>query len=86
MNSIFIEIIGSVGAFCTTIAYLPQLIKIIKTRSVKDVSLNMYLVMLTGVTLWLIYGAFIKSWPLIAANAVTFIFVFAILILKRKWK
>lgn len=80
------ELIGFLAAMLTTIAYLPQMIRIIKTRSTKDVSLYMYLVMLTGVVLWLCYGIQINSMPVIMANTVTSIFVTTIVIFKIRYK
>lgn len=80
------DVIGFFAAICTTIAYLPQMIKIIKSKSAKDVSMAMYLVMLTGVILWLLYGINIGSAPVIVANAITAIFVLTIIINKLKYK
>lgn len=81
-----IEIVGFAAATLTTIAFLPQLLRILKTRSAKDVSAVMYLVMFAGIILWLIYGFHIHSLPVLAANIVSFIFVVAILLLKLKHK
>ena len=79
-----IEIIGLIAAFCTTISFLPQVIHAFKTKSTKDISLPMYLTLTFGVLMWLIYGLFLHSLPIILANAVTFIFASAILVLKVK--
>ena len=51
-----------------------------------DISFLMYLVMLVGIGLWIIYGFYIQSYPLTIANGVTFLFVLLILVLKLKWK
>jgi len=79
-----IEVIGLIAAFCTTISFLPQVIHAFKTKSTKDISLPMYLTLTFGVLMWLIYGLFLQSLPIILANAVTFIFASAILVLKIK--
>jgi len=79
-----IEVIGLVAAFCTTVSFLPQAIQTFKTKKTKDISLPMYSILTLGVFLWLVYGLFISSTPIIAANAVTFIFASSILILKIK--
>lgn len=55
----------------TTIAFLPQVIKTIKSKSAKDLSLTMFLVFCAGVMLWLIYGLLIWDLPIILANMVT---------------
>jgi MtN3 and saliva related transmembrane protein len=66
-----IEIIGFIAAILTTSAFIPQVYKTRKTKSVENLSLSMYLVMLTGVVLWLIYGFYINSSAIIVANAFT---------------
>ena len=82
----WVDTIGYIAAAFTTFAFLPQLIKIIKNKKANDVSLLMYLVMLTGIGLWLAYGIMIHSLPVIAANSLTFLFVLAILFLKVRFK
>jgi MtN3 and saliva related transmembrane protein len=68
-----ITLIGLAAAFCTTIAFLPQVIKTWRTRSTKDISLSMFLVFTTGIFLWLVYGIIIGDAPLITANGITFV-------------
>jgi len=79
-----ITIIGLIAAACTTISFLPQALKSIKTRQTKDISLTMYSLFTTGIVLWLVYGIFIRDFPLIAANIVTLIFTLIILVMKIK--
>ena len=86
MNFSWISIIGLLAAFCTTWAFLPQVIKIIRSRDTKAISLSMYSIFFTGILLWLIYGLIIKDIPLIAANGITFILSGIVLILKIKYK
>ncbi|OIO20143.1 MAG: hypothetical protein CO029_03930 [Candidatus Magasanikbacteria bacterium CG_4_9_14_0_2_um_filter_41_10] len=81
-----VTIIGLLAATGTTISFLPQAIKTIKTKETKDLSVGMYVVLTTGVFLWLVYGIILNDIPLIAANAVTFIFTSTILILIIKYK
>lgn len=83
--TIFYDTVGYIAATFTTISFLPQLVKIVKTKSTKDVSLVMYLIMLTGVALWLFYGISINSWPMIVANSTTIILVGSILFIKWKY-
>ncbi len=78
--------IGFFAAFCTTIAFLPQAIKVYKTKSTKDISLLMFLIFTIGVLSWLIYGLIINDWPVILANSVTLILSFFILIYKLRYK
>ena len=81
----FTESIGSVAAICTTIAFLPQLIRVWRRKSADDISLSMFLLFSTGVALWLIYGVRIGSFPVAAANAVTLALSLAILVLKLRY-
>lgn len=77
--------IGSLAAILTTSAFVPQAIKIIRTRKTKDISLLMYIVLTTGILCWLIYGVLIKQAPIIFANSIGFTLTFTILILKIKY-
>ena len=85
MNFI-IKYIGFFAAFCTTIAFLPQAIKVYKSRSTKDISLYMFLIFTLGVLSWLIYGIIINDIPIILANAVTLVLSFFILLYKLRFK
>jgi MtN3 and saliva related transmembrane protein len=78
MNS---EVIGIIaGAFsCTT--FLPQVVKTWKSKSTKDVSLNMFLIATLGTTLWLIYGIMINSISIIGTNIVVLFFSVTMLFL-----
>jgi len=79
-------LLGLIAGTCTTAAFLPQLLKIWKTKSTRDISLLMYVVICTGILLWLIYGIIIGSLPVILANAVTLVIAAMILILKIKYR
>lgn len=81
-----IEILGFVAAILTTAAYVPQVYKTWKLKSTKDISFSMYAVMLTGVVLWLIYGIFLNSLPIILANIITIILLSFVIVLKIKYK
>jgi MtN3 and saliva related transmembrane protein len=73
---------GYLSAFCTTAAFVPQAIKVYKTRKTDDISFGMILLMTFGVSFWVIYGCLIKALPIIAANVITFILALYILIMK----
>lgn len=81
-----IEILGFVAAILTTGAYVPQVYKTWKLKSTKDISFSMYAVMLTGVILWLIYGVYLNSLPIILANIITMILLSFVIVLKIKYK
>ena len=76
------ELLGFVAAGLSAISFLPQLIKIWRFRSVKDISTGMYVIYAISVILWLIYGIIIKSEPLILAEILTLILFSAILTMK----
>ncbi len=80
------SIIGFIAAIFTTSGFLPQAYKIIRTRSTKDISLTMYMVLEIGTLLWLIYGILIMQWPIIIANAISLSLISAILMLKIRFK
>ena len=82
----YIEILGLVAATLTTIAFVPQVYKTWKEKTTKDISLSMYAVLFTGVLLWLVYGFFIKSLPIILANTITAILLVFMLLMKIKYK
>ena len=74
------ELIGFIAAACTTFAFLPQVIKVWKTKQTKDLSLRMYTIMFIGICLWFVYGLRINSLSIILANIVTGVLVFTILV------
>lgn len=82
--SLAIETVGSAAALLTTLAYLPQSVRTIRTRSTGDFSLKMLVFLAAGLALWILYGIAIGSVPLIAANIVTLAFVAPILVFKLK--
>ena len=76
--------LGLLAGFCTTVAFLPQVIKTWRTRSTGDLSLGMFALFLTGVALWLAYGMFLGDVAIIAANAITFCLAAVILWFKLR--
>jgi MtN3 and saliva related transmembrane protein len=73
---------GYAAALCTTSAYVPQVLRVWRTRSTKDISLKMFLVLVTGLSLWLIYGFWRGEVPLIIANGITLVLASTILYFK----
>ena len=76
------DILGYGAAFCTTAAYVPQAIKVYRTRHTKDISLGMFLILICGLLFWLIYGFLLNSTPIILANIVTVFLAAYILVMK----
>lgn len=79
-----VDIVGSVAAILTTLCWLPQVLKTIRTRDTRSISLHMQLAFLSGTALWLVYGAMIGSFPVVAANSITFILVSVITAMKLR--
>lgn len=77
-----IDILGFVAGFLTTLAFLPQVIKVIKTKKTEDISLGMYIIFSLGVALWLVYGIMLLSLPIIIANTLTLALASIILVMK----
>ncbi|MGB2170920.1 MAG: SemiSWEET family sugar transporter [Flavobacteriaceae bacterium] len=82
----YVEFIGLIAAALTTSSFVPQLYKLWKYKTADGVSLTMYLVMLTGVILWEIYGILIESIAVIVSNIVTASLLLIILYYKVKYK
>ena len=80
-----VTLIGTVAGFCTTVSFLPQMIKIHRTKSAHDLSLLMFIMFAFGVSRWLAYGILTNSAPIIAANCITLIFCVYILFMKIKY-
>ena len=80
-----VDWLGTAAGILTTIAYLPQVIKVWRSRSTRDVSMGMYAVLSAGITCWLAYGWILSIWPVIIANAVTLVLVAAVIVMKLRW-
>lgn len=79
-----LEWMGYVGATLTTLSFLPQAVKTIRSRDTRGISLGMYVVFTVGVGFWFGYGLALHSWPMIVSNAITFVLAATILGLKLK--
>jgi MtN3 and saliva related transmembrane protein len=79
-----LTLLGLAAACCTTLAFVPQVMKAWKSRSTADISLGMFLIMCVGIVLWLVYGAIRGDIPLVVANTVTLVLAGLILLLKLR--
>lgn len=79
-----IEYIGGVASFLTTVAFLPQVWRVLRTRDTRAISLGMYAIFTVGVILWWIYGLLTWNMPILLGNSVTV--VSAVIILCMKWR
>ena len=80
-----IESIGSAAGFCTTISLVPQLYRIRRNKSARDLSPAMFVVFGLGILFWLLYGVLARSPSVIVANGATLMLVIAILTLARRY-
>lgn len=80
-----VDFFGLTAALLTTSAFLPQVIKTLREKDTKSLSLPMYLILTSGLLLWLTYGILIKDWALIIANSITGILALIILVAKIKY-
>jgi len=81
-----VTIIGLAAAAITVVSLFPQVLKVWKTKSTKDISLGMFSLFSSGIFLWFIYGILMKDLPIIIANFFGFIQALIILIFKVKYK
>lgn len=77
-----VAVLGYVAASLTTVSFIPQAIKTLRSGDTTAISLRMYLLFTSGIALWGIYGLLTGDGPLIVANAITLLT--AGLILERK--
>ena len=78
------EWMGYAAAALTTVSFLPQAVKTIRSRDTTGISLLMYVVFTIGIGFWFCYGLVLHSWPMIVANAITFVLAATILALKLR--
>ena len=77
--------LGFISGILTTIAFIPQVLKVWVTRKTEDISLLMFIIFITGIIGWLIYGILIVNYPLILANSVTLVLAVLIIIGKIRF-
>ncbi len=80
-----IQRIGFVAATCTTTAFVPQLVRVVRLKTARDVSLGTFLLFSVGVLLWTTYGFFANDLPVLISNSLTLLLSISILFLKIKY-
>jgi MtN3 and saliva related transmembrane protein len=78
-------LVSGVAAILTTAAFVPQALHIIRHKETRAISLFMYVSFASGVTLWLLFGALIGNWPIIASNAITLALALGIIAMKLRY-
>ncbi len=82
----FVTLIGFAAGTLTTLSFVPQVLKTYRTKRCDDLSAGMLLAFTSGVVLWLVYGLFLRSAPIISANAVTLALLVAIGAMKIRYR
>ena len=80
-----IDWLGTVAGIFTTVAFLPQVLKVWQSRSARDISLGMYAILAFGIVCWVAYGWILSIWPVIIANVVTLVLVAMLIAMKLRW-
>ncbi|MBA2238411.1 MAG: SemiSWEET transporter [Lysobacter sp.] len=80
------EWLGYMAAVLTTLSFVPQAIKTIRSRDTSGISISMYVLFTVGVGFWLAYGIALGSWPMIGCNLVTLLLAGTILCLKIRYR
>ena len=81
-----ITLVGYLAAFCTTAAFIPQVVLVWRTRSARGISMGMYSAFCFGVFLWLCYGVAIEAWPIAINNAITLVLASSVLVMKWRFE
>jgi len=79
-----LDLTGYAAALCTTGAFVPQVVRVWRTRATEDISLKMFLILVAGLVLWLVYGVWKGEFPIVAANGVTLLLAGTILFFKLR--
>jgi MtN3 and saliva related transmembrane protein len=82
----FVQILGLAAGTITSITFVPQVIQIWKTKSAKDLSLMMLLLLITGVLMWLSYGIIVKDTAIIYTNSMVLVMSLIMLYFKFRFK
>ncbi|MFA5529298.1 MAG: SemiSWEET transporter [Thiohalomonadaceae bacterium] len=81
-----VNALGLVAGSLTTLAFVPQVVKTLRTRSAEDISTFMFLLFSAGVFLWLLYGIALGALPVILANGITLVLALVVLLLKFRFR
>ena len=81
----WVSLLGLAAGTCTTMSFVPQVVKSWKTKETKDLSVAMIVLVVIGISLWLTYGILTKDLPIILANAVSLILTITMLVIKIRY-
>ena len=79
-----VDVVGLAAGVLTTVAFVPQVVRIVRTRSAYDISWWLFGILAAGSALWLWYGIQLGALPLIVTNGITFVLAFMLLGMKLR--
>lgn len=82
MDGFWAEALGIAAGTLTTSSFVPQVLRTWRTRSTRDISCKMYLIMCAGIALWIVYGVLINSLSVVVANGASLLLTGSILAMK----
>lgn len=85
LSKVQIDGIGYAAATMTTVSFVPQLLRVVRLHSAREISPGMFLIFSAGTFAWLVYGVLVHSAPVWIANALTFVLSMSILVLKLRF-
>lgn len=80
------QIVGIIAGTLTSVASIPQLVKIIQKKKVEDISLGMVLFLILGISVWVYYGILRNDWPVIITNSFSLLVNITLLVLYKIFK
>ncbi|HLP09967.1 MAG TPA: SemiSWEET transporter [Opitutaceae bacterium] len=81
-----IDFLGMSAATLTTGCFVPQVVRLWRTRNAEGISLVTFSAFSVGVALWLAYGVIMEAWPIILSNAITLVLAIAIIVLTLRFR
>jgi MtN3 and saliva related transmembrane protein len=82
----YIQIAGHIGAFLSSVTFIPQVYRVWKTKSANDLSMTMMVIVFTSTIIWLVYGVALMLWPVILANSVIAVLSLMLIYFKLTFK
>lgn len=79
-------IVGAIAGTLCTISFIPQVLRVYRTKNARDLSLVTFIMFSLGVSLWFVYGLLIEELPVIIANGLTLILGLFIVAMKLRYK
>lgn len=80
------ELVGYIAGALTTVAFVPQVVRLYRLKHSRDISLPTFSLFGAGVACWLVYGLLLPSWPIIAWNAITLVLAITVVVLTIRYR